>query len=84
MLLLEGYTSNFTCAKYYFLCVEFSDSYVNQSFAGQTIMGKSNRRPFNRISYFNLLLNGTMCLHFFRNVLNNLFDDVPLTTRHAI
>jgi hypothetical protein len=36
MLLLEGYTSNFTCAKYYFLCVEFSDSYVNQSFAGQT------------------------------------------------
>jgi hypothetical protein len=37
MLLLEGYISNFTHARYYFLCVEFSDFYVNQSLAGQTI-----------------------------------------------
>jgi hypothetical protein len=37
MLLLEGYISNFTRARYYFLCVEFSDFYVNQSLAGQTI-----------------------------------------------
>jgi hypothetical protein len=36
MLLLEGYISNFTCARYYFLEVEFSDFYVNQSLAGQT------------------------------------------------
>jgi hypothetical protein len=34
MLLLEGYISNFTRARYYFLCVEFS---VNQSLTGQTI-----------------------------------------------
>ncbi|CAH1364004.1 unnamed protein product [Tenebrio molitor] len=38
MLLLEGYISNFTRARYYFLCVEFSDFYVNQSLAGQTIV----------------------------------------------
>jgi hypothetical protein len=37
MLLLEGYISNFTRARYYFLCVEFSDFYVNQSLTGQTI-----------------------------------------------
>jgi hypothetical protein len=37
MLLLEGYISNFTRARYYFLCVEFSNFYVNQSLAGQTI-----------------------------------------------
>jgi hypothetical protein len=37
MLLLEGYISNFTRARYYFLCVEFSVFYVNQSLAGQTI-----------------------------------------------
>jgi hypothetical protein len=37
MLLLEGYISNFTRARYYFLRVEFSDFYVNQSLAGQTI-----------------------------------------------
>jgi hypothetical protein len=38
MLLLEGYISNFTRARYYFLCVEFSEFYVNQSLAGQTIL----------------------------------------------
>jgi hypothetical protein len=38
MLLLEGYISNFTCARYYFLYVEFCDFYVNQSLAGQTIL----------------------------------------------
>jgi hypothetical protein len=37
MLLLEGYISNFTRPRYYFLCVEFSDFYVNQSLTGQTI-----------------------------------------------
>jgi hypothetical protein len=37
MLLLEGYISNFTCPRYYFLYVEFSEFYVNQSLAGQTI-----------------------------------------------
>jgi hypothetical protein len=37
MLLLEGYISYFTCPRYYFLYVEFSDFYVNQSLAGQTI-----------------------------------------------
>jgi hypothetical protein len=37
MLLLEGYISYFTCARYYFLYVEFSDFYVNKSLAGQTI-----------------------------------------------
>jgi hypothetical protein len=37
MLLLEGHISDFTCARYYFLYVEFSDVYVNQSLAGQTI-----------------------------------------------
>jgi hypothetical protein len=36
MLQIERYTSNFTCARYYFLYVEFSDFYVNQSLAGQT------------------------------------------------
>jgi hypothetical protein len=38
MLLLEGYNSNFTCAKCDFLYIEFSDFYVNQSLAGQTIV----------------------------------------------
>jgi hypothetical protein len=38
MLLIEGYISNFTCARYYFLYVEFSDFYVNQSLAGQTLL----------------------------------------------
>jgi hypothetical protein len=37
MLLLEGYISSFTCARYYFLYVGFSDFYVNQSLAGQAI-----------------------------------------------
>jgi hypothetical protein len=37
MLLLEGYISNFTCARYYFLYVEFSDFFVNQSLARQTL-----------------------------------------------
>jgi hypothetical protein len=36
MLLLEEYILNFMCARY-FLYVEFGDSYVNQSLAGQTI-----------------------------------------------
>jgi hypothetical protein len=33
MLLLEGILR----AKYYYFCVEFSDFYVNQTLAGQTI-----------------------------------------------
>jgi hypothetical protein len=37
MLLLEEYISNFTCIRTYFLYVEFSNFYVNQSLAGQTI-----------------------------------------------
>jgi hypothetical protein len=37
MLLLEGYISNFTCARYYFLYAELSDFYVNQSLAGLTL-----------------------------------------------
>jgi hypothetical protein len=37
MLLLEGYISNFTGVRYYFLYVEFSGSYVNQFLAGQTL-----------------------------------------------
>jgi hypothetical protein len=37
MLPLEGYISNFTCARYYLLYVEFSDFYVNQSLPGQTL-----------------------------------------------
>jgi hypothetical protein len=41
MLLLEGYVSNFTCARplgtTYFLYIEFSDIYANQSLAGQTL-----------------------------------------------
>jgi hypothetical protein len=41
MLLLEGSISNFTRARYYFLCVEFSDFYVNQSLTGQTIWKSS-------------------------------------------
>jgi hypothetical protein len=40
MLMLEAYISNFTCARYYFLYVELSDCYVNQSLAGQTITKK--------------------------------------------
>jgi hypothetical protein len=38
MLLLEGYISNFMCPSYSLLYVEFSDFYVNQSLAGQTVM----------------------------------------------
>jgi hypothetical protein len=30
-------TTSFFCSRQYFLYVEFSDFYVNQSFAGQTI-----------------------------------------------
>jgi hypothetical protein len=39
MLLLKRYISNFACARYshYSLYLEFSDFYVNQSLAGQTI-----------------------------------------------
>jgi hypothetical protein len=40
MLMLEAYISHFTCASYYFLYVELSDCYVNQSLAGQTITKK--------------------------------------------
>jgi hypothetical protein len=49
MLLLEGYISNFTCTRYYFLYVEFSDFYVNQSLAGQTIVRPRyfDNKPFN-------------------------------------
>jgi hypothetical protein len=50
MLLLEGYNSNFTCARYYFLYVEFSDFYVNQSLAGQTMLRSA-------VSIFNLYCN---------------------------
>jgi hypothetical protein len=46
------YISNFTCARYYFLYVEFSDFYVNQSLAGQTIV---------------LLLNNAFYLILFEN-----------------
>jgi hypothetical protein len=42
MSLLEGYISDFTYARYYFLYVEFSDFYVNQSLTGQTIPVKLN------------------------------------------
>jgi hypothetical protein len=38
MLLLEEYISNFMCARFYFLYLEFSDFYVHQSLAGQTIL----------------------------------------------
>jgi hypothetical protein len=37
MLRFKGYISNFTCASYYFLYVEFGDFYVNQFLAVQTI-----------------------------------------------
>jgi hypothetical protein len=37
MLLLEGYISNFTGFRYYFLYVEFSGSSVKQFLAGQTL-----------------------------------------------
>jgi hypothetical protein len=37
MLLLEGYISNFPCARYDFRYVEFSGFYFNQSLAGQTL-----------------------------------------------
>jgi hypothetical protein len=50
MLLLEGFISNFTCAKYYFLYVEFSDFYMNQSLAGQTIVVSAR--------FFNILTRG--------------------------
>jgi hypothetical protein len=56
MLLLEGYISNFTRARYYFLCVEFSDFYVNQSLAGQTIQNLliQHSRLFEMFVYENL------------------------------
>jgi hypothetical protein len=38
MLLIEGYISNFTCARHYVLYVGFCDFYVDQSLAGQTIL----------------------------------------------
>jgi hypothetical protein len=38
MLLLEEYISNFMCARFYFLYLEFGDFYVDQSLAGQTIL----------------------------------------------
>jgi hypothetical protein len=38
MLLLKGYISNFTCARYYVLYVEFNEFYVNQSLGGQTLL----------------------------------------------
>jgi hypothetical protein len=43
MLLLERYISNFTCARYSFLYVEFSDFYANQSLAGQTLEDYKNQ-----------------------------------------
>jgi hypothetical protein len=52
MLLLEAYISNFTRARYYYLCVQFSDFfYVNQSLAGQTILFylQANHKKKNRI-----------------------------------
>jgi hypothetical protein len=55
MLLLEGYISNFTRARYYFLCVEFSDFYVNQSLTGQTIQQFVH---IVRLLYVNLNVRG--------------------------
>jgi hypothetical protein len=49
MLLLEGYISNFTCAKHYFVYVEFSDFYVNQSLAGQTLVDGTDALNFNNL-----------------------------------
>jgi hypothetical protein len=40
MLLPEEYISNFTWDCYFFLYVEFSGFYVNQSLAGQTLVPK--------------------------------------------
>jgi hypothetical protein len=34
---LEGYILNFTCVRYYYLYVEFSDFYVKQSLPGETL-----------------------------------------------
>jgi hypothetical protein len=45
MLLLEEYISNFTCASYTFLYGEFSDFYVNQFLAGQTIPNARVHQP---------------------------------------
>jgi hypothetical protein len=54
MLLLVGYISNFTCASYSFLYVEFSEFYVNQSLAGQTIAASKNKTNIfiEGITYF--------------------------------
>jgi hypothetical protein len=50
MLLLEGYISNFTRARYYFLRVEFSDFYVDQSLTGQTI---AHLQTAEKVEFFN-------------------------------
>jgi hypothetical protein len=54
MFLLEGYISNFTCASYSFLYVIFSDFYVNQSLAGQTIIVVVNSTCSENINNPNL------------------------------
>jgi hypothetical protein len=63
MLLLEGYISNFTRARYSFLCVEFSDFYVNQSLAGPTIPDSLK----NLKSLQNVLKRYIIILEFFDN-----------------
>jgi hypothetical protein len=60
MLLLEGYISNFTCATYSLLYVEFSAFYGNQSLAGQTI-------PFLQYEKPCLQLHDLLYDHLFQN-----------------
>jgi hypothetical protein len=81
MLLLEGYVSNFTRAKYYYFCVEFSDFYVNQTLAGQTIsllicflvdhsaqIYRAKNETFRKIFIIIQLLNEIMKNNLFVNV----------------
>jgi hypothetical protein len=52
LLLIEGYISNFTRARYYYLCVECSDFYDNQSLAGHTIQRVGECYMFTKILNF--------------------------------
>jgi hypothetical protein len=72
MLLLEGYISDFTCPRYYFLYIEFSDFYVNQSLAGQTLPTTNFRRIFLETFFFKIAnhrYKSYVNIFFFSNVL---------------
>jgi hypothetical protein len=85
MLLFKGYISNFACARYYFLYLEFSEFYINQSLAGQTIPIYQSMKPFKSLEI--KCCHGVFQLIFQFNCFvnsNRNYDPIVIKCRHLI